>query len=154
VGFLLLQFPSTSARKPLLLQPREKGVHLYENFPCFMTTETQRRGHREQSSAALKRRFTRCTGRRFLPRPEEGSSTRRSPKPGETRMTEPQKEIFLRRSSAMMRPARFKRSFSGTCVAIESRRIARRLNTVIARNEALVQRWDPEGELLAFLRQS
>jgi len=73
---------------------REKGVHLLESFPCFLTTEHSD-ADIEKMSARLKKRFTRCSKQTFLPLPGETVSAQAVAKPGETRMTEPQKEIFL-----------------------------------------------------------
>ncbi|HWT89425.1 MAG TPA: amino acid adenylation domain-containing protein [Candidatus Angelobacter sp.] len=129
---------------------REKGVHLLENFPCFLTTE-----HSDADIEKIVRAFEETIHEmqqgELLPLPEERVSTQAVAKPGETRMTEPQKEIFLAAKLGDDASCAFNESFSVYLrgeLKIDALRDA--LNTVIARHEALRATVDPEGELLHF----
>src|SRR5260221_2211764 len=73
---------------------REKGVHLLENFPCFLTTE-----HSDADIEKIVRAFEETIHEmqqgELLPLPEEMVSTQAVAEASVTRLTEPQKEIFL-----------------------------------------------------------
>src|SRR5260221_8394723 len=87
----------------------------------------------------------------ILPLPGESVSVQAVAKQGETRMTEPQKEIFLAAKLGDDASCAFNESFSVYLrgeLKVDALRGA--LNTVIARHEALRATVDPEGELLHF----
>ena len=129
---------------------REKGVHLLENFPCFLTTE-----HSDADIEKIIRAFEETIHEmqqgEILPLPSESVSAQAAAKPGETRMTEPQKEIFLAAKLGEDASCAFNESFSVFLrgdLKVNALRDA--LNEVIARHEALRATVDSEGELLHF----
>ncbi len=129
---------------------REKGVHLLENFPCFLTTE-----HSDADLEKIVRAFEETIREmqegELLPQPGESAELVAVAKPGETRMTEPQKEIFLAAKLGDDASCAFNESFSVYLrgeLKVEALRDA--LNEVIARHEALRATVDPEGDLLHF----
>ncbi|HET9803747.1 MAG TPA: aminotransferase class III-fold pyridoxal phosphate-dependent enzyme, partial [Candidatus Acidoferrum sp.] len=129
---------------------REKGVHLLENFPCFLTTEHSD-ADLEKIVRAFEETIREMQRAEILPAPDENATVSAVSKPGETRMTEPQKEIFLAAKLGDDASCAFNESFSVYLrgeLKVEALRDA--LNEVIARHEALRATVDPEGELLHF----
>ena len=129
---------------------REKGVHLLENFPCFLTTE-----HSDADIEKIVRAFEETIREmqqgEILPLPGEGVSPRAVAKPSDTWMTEPQKEIFLAAKLGEDASCAFNESFSVYLRGeLKADALRDALNAVIARHEALRATVDPEGELLHF----
>jgi glutamate-1-semialdehyde aminotransferase len=129
---------------------REKGVHLLENFPCFLTTE-----HSDADIEKIVRAFEETIREmqqgEILPLPGENVSIQVVSKPGETRMTEPQKEIFLAAKLGEDASCAFNESFSVYLRGdLKPDALRDALNAVIARHEALRATVDLEGELLHF----
>jgi amino acid adenylation domain-containing protein len=135
---------------------REKGIHLLESFPCFLTT-----AHTDADIDRIVRAFEetiaemQAGGALELPATEIAARSSQSAAQGPTRdvlMTEPQREIFLAAKLADDASCSFNESFSVHLRGpLQADALRESVNAVIARHEALRATVDAEGTALRFL---
>jgi len=137
---------------------REKGIHLLEGFPCFLTTE-----HSEADIDRIVHAFEETIAEMqaggILPETLDKVALREPaeqsvlvPVIASTPLTEPQREIFLAAKFGDDASCSFNESFSLNLrgpLQVDALRDS--LNVVIARHEALRATIDPEGMTLHFL---
>jgi amino acid adenylation domain-containing protein len=137
---------------------REKGIHLLEGFPCFLTT-----AHSDADIERIVRAFgetiaeMRGGGALETPAGETAARSAESPIPGPDRdalMTEPQREVFLAAKLADDASCSFNESFSVYLQGpLRTDALRESVNAVIARHEALRATVDAEGNSLHFLSE-
>jgi amino acid adenylation domain-containing protein len=135
---------------------REKGIHLLESFPCFLTT-----AHTDADIDHIVRAFEetiaemQAGGALDLPNGNVTARSSESTADGPSRdvlMTEPQREIFLAAKLADDASCSFNESFSVYLHGpLQVDALRESVNTVIARHESLRATVDAEGTTLHFL---
>ncbi len=127
---------------------REKGVHLQEGFPCFLTT-AHSDADIEHVIRSFKESVQEMQAGGFLPAPatrDEAPGTCR-----EAPMTEPQKEIWLAAHIDDEVSCAYNESFSVRLRGnLDEPSLRGALNEIVARHEALRASVDPDGENLRF----
>ena len=145
-----LSFPSDERLASLFwFHMREKGIHIIEGFPCFLTTS-----HSDQDIEEIVQKFERSivemqeaqfltgaySGSRAAPGATSSESLATAP------MTEAQREIFLAAMLGEDASCAFNESFNWYLrgpLEVDSLRQA--VNAVIARHDALRATIDPDG---------
>ena len=135
---------------------REKGIHLLEGFPCFLTTAHSDAdidlvvGAFEETIAEMQ-----AGGALDLPNGNVAARSSESAAEEPSRdvlMTEPQREIFLAAKLADDASCSFNESFSVHLHGpLQVDTLRESVNTVIARHESLRATVDAEGTTLHFL---
>jgi amino acid adenylation domain-containing protein len=135
---------------------REKGIHLLESFPCFLTT-----AHTDADIDRIVRAFEetiaemQAGGALDLPAGDiaaRGTDAQTHGPAREVPMTEPQREIFLAAKLADDASCSFNESFSVHLRGpLQADALRESVNAVIARHESLRATVDAEGTALHFL---
>ena len=135
-SFFYFHFPSEQRFGSLLyFYLREKGVHILEGFPCFLTT-SHSDADIEQIVRAFEESIREMQDGDFFPAP---TSRIQSPQvPREAPMTEPQKEIWLAAHIDDEVSCAYNESFSIRFEGdLDESALRASLNQVLARHEAL-----------------
>jgi len=135
---------------------REKGIHLLESFPCFLTT-----AHSDADIDRIVRAFEetiaemQAGGALDLPTGNAAAHSSELAVSGAARdvaMTEPQREVFLAAKLADDASCSFNESFSVHLRGpLQADALRESVNAVIARHESLRATVDAEGTTLHFL---
>jgi amino acid adenylation domain-containing protein len=138
---------------------REKGIHILEGFPCFLTT-----AHSERDLERIVRAFKE-TAAEMRAGGVLADTASKAPAPlrsacadltfvAEAPMTEPQREIFLAAKVGDDASCSFNESFSLYLRgSLEAEALGQAIDAVVNRHDALRSTVDPDGTKLRFRRE-
>ena len=135
----------------------DRGIHIREGFPCFLTT-AHSDSDIEKIISAFEESVIEMQGAGFLSPPTEqqlsdtpGVVAAENSRVEEAPMTEPQREVFLAAQLGDEASCSFNESFSLSLRGnIDLEALRKSIDTVIARHEALRAVIEPEGTILRF----
>ncbi|MEA2984725.1 MAG: hypothetical protein QOD94_979, partial [Alphaproteobacteria bacterium] len=138
---------------------RDKGIHIREGFPCFLTTahteaDIEKVVQAFQDSAIEMQQagfFTALASDAREPVVVEQATVAQAAGPAQAPMTEPQREIFLAAMLGDDVSCAFNESFSVYLHgSLQVEALSEAVNTLLARHEALRATVDPNGATLHF----
>ena len=158
-SWFYIHFPSEWKLAPLFYYAmRERGVHIQEGFPCYLTT-----AHTQQDLQSILEAFREVIGELHeagilpgdpalaakQPLPEESASADFAPAPGSVPLTAAQREIYFAVALSDEANCAFNESLTLTLEGpLHSDALRFALDAVLARHDALRSTVDPMGDLL------
>ena len=132
---------------------RDKGIHIREGFPCFMTT-----AHSDADIEAIVRAFDESAAEMrqagffsaaAVPVPQAAPAPAEEDTEKAVELTEPQREIFLAAMLSEEASCAYNESFSVRLRGeLKPEALRESVNALVARHESLRATIDPEGTLL------